>query len=134
LRSKRIAIINGWSYGAACTEALPRLHTSVTKTVESGLQMLLHQPMSILFASNRLRHRSGQPGDEGAGQVAGARAADRSAERVTCILMLKPRPVAGLATQFDRVLEAMKARGELSRHARKYALPLPYAHFISAHD
>jgi polar amino acid transport system substrate-binding protein len=122
LRSKRIAIMNGWSYGAAFTEALPRLHTSVTNTVESGLQMLLHNHVD-LFASNR---RDTDP------VILALRATDKLLALAPLIdvqngylaFSLKPR-LAGLATQFDRLLEEMKARGELSRLARKYELPLP---------
>jgi polar amino acid transport system substrate-binding protein len=122
LRNKRIAMLNGWSYGVAFTEALPRLHTSVTNTVESGLQMLLHNHVD-LFASNR---RDTDP------VVLALGATDKLLALAPLIdvqdgylgFSLRPR-VAGLAAQFDHLLEELKARGELIRLARKYEVALP---------
>jgi polar amino acid transport system substrate-binding protein len=122
LRDKRIAILNGWSYGAAFTAALPRLHTSVTNTVESGLQMLLHSHVD-LFASNR---RDTDPVVLALGAtdklLALAPLIDVQDGYLAC--PLKPR-LGALATQLDRLLEELKARGELNRLAKKYELVLP---------
>lgn len=52
LANQRIAVLNGWAYGAAFDQARPLLQVSVTNSVESGLRMLAYRHVQ-LFASTR---------------------------------------------------------------------------------
>lgn len=122
LKGRRIAVINGWYYGAAFARAAPQLHASVTNSVENGLQMLAHGHVD-LFASNR-----------------------RDTDSVIVALGLQEKLMAlapvidvldayfgyprvprlnDLMTQMDRMLVEMKKNGELQKLARRFGTMLP---------
>lgn len=52
LTEQRIAIVNGWAYGAAFDKARPQLKLDIVNSVDSGLKMLAAQH-AHMFASNR---------------------------------------------------------------------------------
>lgn len=122
LKGKRIATLNGWSYGPAFTAALPALNTSVTNTVENGLRMLLHNHVD-LFASNR---RDTDPVIVALGMTDQllALAPLIDIQDAYFAFSLRPRH-AGLPAQFDRLLAELKAGGELSKLARRYQVDIP---------
>jgi polar amino acid transport system substrate-binding protein len=122
LKGKRIATLNGWSYGPAFTAALPRLNTSVTNTVESGLQMLMHNHVD-LFASNR---RDTDPVIVALGMTDQLLALAPLIDVQDGYFAFSQRPRhAGLPAQFDHLLAELKARGELHRLARRYEVEIP---------
>lgn len=122
LAGRRIAVINGWAYGPAFTQAAPQLLISVTNSVENGLKMLARGHVE-LFASNR---RDTEPVIKALGLE----------DRVTALAPLievmhayftyplAPR-YSGLAAQMDQLLAEMKKNGELQRLARRHGATPP---------
>lgn len=122
LRGRRIAILNGWSYGPEFNAALPRLSTSVTNTVQNGLQMLMHKHVE-LFASNR---RDTDPVIQALGLTDQLLALAPLIDVQDAYFAFSRRPRhAALPAQFDRLLAELKARGELHRMARRYEVDIP---------
>jgi polar amino acid transport system substrate-binding protein len=122
LKGRRIAVINGWTYGAAFAEALPKLHASATNSVESGLKMLAHGHVEM-FASNR---RDTDP------VIAALGLQDKlmplapliDVQQAYFAYPLSPR-IHELSQQMDQMLAEMKVRGELQKLARRYGVTPP---------
>jgi polar amino acid transport system substrate-binding protein len=122
LAGRRIAVINGWSYGAAFTQAAPQLHISVTNTVESGLRMLERGHVE-LFASNR---RDTDPVVKALGLQNTVMALAPLIDVLDAYFAfpLAPRH-RELPAQLDRLLLEMKKNGELQKLARRYGATPP---------
>lgn len=122
LKGRRIAIINGWTYGVAFTGALPQFHASVTNSVENGLKMLAYGHVEM-FASNR---RDTDP------LIVALGLQDKLMPLAPLIDVLQayfaypltPR-IRELPQQMDQMLAEMKTRGELQKLARRYGVTLP---------
>lgn len=122
LAGRRIAVINGWSYGPAFTRAAPQLLISVTNTVENGLRMLDRGHVE-LFASNR---RDTEPVLDTLGLrdtvIALAPLIDMLNAYFT--YPLAPR-YPELPAQMDLLLAEMKKNGELQKLAHRYGATPP---------
>lgn len=122
LGNRRIAVINGWSYGAAFTRAAPRLNISVTNTVENGLRMLERGHVE-LFASNR---RDTEPVVQRLGLQDAVMALAPLIEVMDGYVAypLTPR-YPELPAQYDRLLAELVRNGELQKLANRYGATLP---------
>ncbi|RZT10427.1 polar amino acid transport system substrate-binding protein [Duganella sp. CF402] len=122
LKARRIATLNGWNYGLAFTQAAPRLHISVTNSVESGLRMLAAGHVEM-FATNR---RDTDPVLLALGlqDKLMALAPLIDVQDAYFAFPLAPR-WAEVPAQLDQMLVEMKKSGELQKRARRYGVTLP---------
>lgn len=122
LAGRRIAVINGWSYGPAFARAAPQLLISVTNTVENGLRMLDRGHVE-LFASNR---RDTEPVLDALGLrdtvIALTPLIDMLNAYFTYPLTLR---YPELPAQMDMLLSEMKKNGELLKLAHRYGATPP---------
>lgn len=116
LEGRRIAVINGWSYGPAFARAAPQLLISVTNTVANGLRMLERGHVE-LFASNR---RDTEPVLTALGlqDKVMALAPLIDVQQAYFTFPLTPR-YPELTAQMDQLLLEMKKSGELHKLARR---------------
>lgn len=122
LAGRRIAVINGWSYGQAFTQAVPQLRLSVTNTVESGLLMLERGHVE-LFASNR---RDTDPVIKALGLQDTVMALAPLIDVLDAYFAfpLAPR-YRDLPIQLDQLLLEMKKNGALQKLARHHGATTP---------
>lgn len=122
LAGRRVAVINGWSYGDAFTRAAPQLRVSVTNTVENGLRMLERGHVE-LFASNR---RDTDPVVKALGLQDTVMALAPLIDVLDAYFAypLTPR-YRDLPAQYDRLLADLKKNGELQKLALRYGATLP---------
>lgn len=122
LANRRIAVINGWSYGPAFARAAPQLRISVTNTVDNGLRMLARGHVE-LFASNR---RDTDPVVTALGLQDTVMALAPLIDVIDAYFAypLAPR-YRELPAQYDRLLADLKKNGELQKLAHRYGATLP---------
>lgn len=122
LAGRRIAVINGWSYGPAFARAAPQLLISVTNTVENGLRMLDRGHVE-LFASNR---RDTEPVLDALGLQEQVIALAPLIDTLSAFFTfpLAPR-YPELPAQIDLLLAEMKRNGELQKLALRYGATPP---------
>jgi len=122
LSEQRIAIVNGWSYGATFDKARPQLRLDVVNSVDSGLKMLAAQHAQM-FASNR---RNTEPvlGRLGmSGQVA---MLPRVIEVQDGFFAFPKRPAAdALRKEFDAEFQRLVDSGELKRLGLRHEVNVP---------
>jgi polar amino acid transport system substrate-binding protein len=122
LSEQRIAIVNGWSYGASFDKARPQLRLDVVNSVDSGLKMLAAQHAQM-FASNR---RNTEPvlGRLGlSGQVA---MLPRVIEVQDGYFAFPKRPAGdALRKEFDAEFQRMVESGELRRLGLRHEVNVP---------
>ncbi len=122
LSEQRIAIVNGWSYGASFDKARPQLRLDVVNSVDSGLKMLAAQHAQM-FASNR---RNTEPvlGRLGlSGQVA---MLPRVIEVQEGYFAFPKRPAGdALRKEFDAEFQRMVESGELRRLGLRHEVNVP---------
>jgi len=122
LSEQRIAIVNGWSYGATFDKARPQLRLDVVNSVDSGLKMLAAQHAQM-FASNR---RNTEPvlGRLGmSGQVA---MLPRVIEVQDGYFAFPKRPAAdALRKEFDAEFQRLVESGELKRLGLRHEVNVP---------
>jgi polar amino acid transport system substrate-binding protein len=122
LSEQRIAIVNGWSYGASFDKARPQLRLDVVNSVDSGLKMLAAQH-AHMFASNR---RNTEPvlGRLGlSGQVA---MLPRVIEVQDGYFAFPKRPAGdALRKEFDAEFQRMVESGELRRLGLRHDVNVP---------
>jgi len=122
LSEQRIAIVNGWSYGASFDKARPQLRLDVVNSVDSGLKMLAAQH-AHMFASNR---RNTEPvlGRLGlSGQVA---MLPRVIEVQDGYFAFPKRPAGdALRKEFDAEFQRMVESGELRRLGLRHEVNVP---------
>jgi len=122
LSEQRIAIVNGWSYGATFDRARPQLRLDVVNSVDSGLKMLAAQHAQM-FASNR---RNTEPvlGRLGmSGQVA---MLPRVIEVQDGFFAFPKRPAAdALRKEFDAEFQRLVDSGELKRLGLRHEVNVP---------
>nr|WP_315249341.1 transporter substrate-binding domain-containing protein [uncultured Duganella sp.] len=122
LAGRRIAVINGWSYGPAFARAAPQLLISVTNTVENGLRMLERGHVE-LFASNR---RDTEPVLDALDLREQVTALAPLIDTLSAFFTypLAPR-YPELPAQMDLLLTEMKRNGELQKLALRYGATPP---------
>jgi polar amino acid transport system substrate-binding protein len=122
LADERIAIVNGWTYGAAFDKARPQLRLEVVNSVDSGLKMVAAQHAQM-FASNR---RNTEPvlGRLGlAGQLA---MLPRVIEVQEGYFAFPKRPASdALRKEFDAEFQRMVDSGELKRLGLRHEVNVP---------
>lgn len=122
LSGRRIAVINGWSYGAAFARAAPQLRTSVTNSVENGLRMLERGHVE-LFASNR-RDTDPLLAALGLQDKVMALAPLIDVQAAYFAFPLTPR-YREMPAQLDQLLMAMAKNGELQKLAQRHGATPP---------
>jgi len=122
LADQRIAVVNGWTYGAAFDKARPQLRLDVVNSVDSGLKMLAAQHVQM-FASNR---RNTEPvlGRLGlSGQLA---MLPRVIEVEDGYFAFPKRPASdSLRKEFDAEFQRMVDSGELKRLGVRHEVNVP---------
>ena len=122
LSEQRIAIVNGWAYGATFDKARPQLRLDSVNSVDSGLKMLAAQHAQM-FASNR---RNTEPvlGRLGlAGQLA---MLPRVIEVQDGYFGFAKRPQTdALRKEFDGEFQRMVDSGELKRLGLRHEVNVP---------
>ncbi|WP_374580717.1 substrate-binding periplasmic protein [Pseudoduganella sp.] len=122
LADRRIAIVNGWAYGAAFDKARPQLRLDIVNSVDSGLKMLAAQHAQM-FASNR---RNTEPvlGRLGlSGQLA---MLPQVIEVQDGYFGFPKRPASdALRKEFDAEFQRMVDSGELKRLGQRHEVNVP---------
>lgn len=122
LADKRIAIVNGWAYGAAFDRARPQLRLDIVNSVDSGLKMVAAQH-AHMFASNR---RNTEPvlGRLGlAGQLA---MLPLVIDVQDGYFSFPKRPASdALRKEFDSELQRLVESGELKRLGQRHEVNVP---------
>lgn len=122
LSEQHIAIVNGWTYGAAFDKARPQLRLDVVNSVDSGLKMLAAQHAQM-FASNR---RNTEPVLGRLGLSGQLSMLPRVIEVEDGYFAFAKRSASeALRKEFDAELQRMVDSGELKRLGLRHEVTVP---------
>lgn len=122
LADKRIAIVNGWAYGATFDKARPQLKLDVVNSVDSGLKMLAAQH-AHMFASNR---RNTEPVLGRLGLAGQLTMLPQVIEVQDGYFGFPKKPAAdALRKEFDAEFQRMVDSGELKRLGARHDVNVP---------
>jgi polar amino acid transport system substrate-binding protein len=122
LGEQRIAIVNGWSYGAAFDKARPQLRLDIVNSVDSGLKMLAAQHAQM-FASNR---RNTEPVLGRLGLAGQLSMLPRVIDVQDGYFAFAKRPASdALRKEFDTEFQRMVDSGELKRLGSRHEVSVP---------
>ncbi|WP_051294194.1 substrate-binding periplasmic protein [Pseudoduganella violaceinigra] len=122
LAEQRIAIVNGWSYGAAFDKARPQLRLDVVNSVDSGLKMLAAQHAQM-FASNR---RNTEPVLGRLGLSGQLTMLPRVIDVQEGYFAFPKRPASdALRKEFDAEFQRLVDSGELKRLGLRHEVNVP---------
>lgn len=122
LADQRIAIVNGWAYGAGFDKARPQLRLDIVNSVDSGLKMLAAQHVQM-FASNR---RNTEPVLGRLGMSGQLAMLPRVIEVQDGYFAFPKRPANdALRKEFDAEFQRLVDSGELKRLGLRHEVNVP---------